>query len=210
MQQMQLNANFFVTLAFFLIIISLIVVYVNQDFGTPLLTEPEAISKPAQPTLEQPLPIEQSAEQPITYADGKITERTIFIKNYLYEPNTVTISPGTKVTWINMDYLENVNRAWPHGVKIYGVNVQSRKLAADESFSYVFDTPGTYRFIDTLNPKTMEGTIIVLDEGNPEDLGALTGRSVTDVSPSNPMLDLLAMVILASIALGFFVGYKEE
>ena len=34
MQQMQLNANFFVTLAFFLIIISLIVVYVNQ--GLPV------------------------------------------------------------------------------------------------------------------------------------------------------------------------------
>lgn len=210
MQQMQLSANFFMSLAFFLVIISLIVVYVNHDFGTPFITEPEPIAKPTQPTVEQPLPIEQSAKQPITYADGKITERTVFIKNYLYEPNTVTISPGTKVTWINMDYLENVGRAWPHGIKIYGVDVRSPKLAADESFSYVFDTPGTYRFIDTLNPKTMEGTVIVLDEGNAEDIGALTGRSVTDVPQSNPMLGLIAIVILASIVIGFFIGYKEE
>lgn len=202
MQKLQLDANFFMSLAFFIVMASLIIAYIYHDYGTPL-TETGQV----QPTQEQPAQVQPIIEEPV-YSEGKVTERTILIKDFVYEPNALTISSGTKVTWINMDYVkESTDRAWPHGIKIDGITARANRLEANQEFSYVFEEPGTYRFIDTIYPKSMEGMITVVDD---QAGSSITGGAITRLPAANPMLGIIVAVIIISIALGYFAGYKEE
>ena len=81
----------------------------------------------------------------------------IAIKNFAFAPATLTIAPGTKVTWTNDD-------EEPHN--IVSLDVQPhlfRSEALDgggDTYSYVFDKPGTYRYICSVHPH-MQGTIVV-------------------------------------------------
>lgn len=78
----------------------------------------------------------------------------IGIDNFSFSPRTLTVSPGTKVTWINADDV-------PHLI----VNVQNRfrqspVLDTDQRFSVTLAKAGTYDYFCSLHPM-MRGTIIV-------------------------------------------------
>jgi plastocyanin len=65
----------------------------------------------------------------------------IVIDNFTYNPAEITITAGTKVTWVNHDDV-------PHTATS---NVKPRKfdsgtLDTDDKFSYVFTAPGTYDY----------------------------------------------------------------
>lgn len=178
-----------------LIFISVIgVVLVQQNQPQPVI--PEMPDIPEAPEIEQPQ----------TFSSGEVTERTIEIKNFLFEPKELKITKGTKVTWVNRDYLhEDQIKAWPHSIKIYGPNIRSPRLNSDEEFSYAFNEPGTYKYIDSIYPKTMQGTIIVADETI-----SLTGGVVLEPAGSSPMIGLIAIIVMLSIAIGFFSGFKYK
>jgi plastocyanin len=81
--------------------------------------------------------------------------KEVSIDNFTFSPQTLTVSPGTQVTWINHDDV-------PHTV------VSSKKprlfasatLDTDQKFSHVFKEPGTYAYFCTVHPH-MTGKIIV-------------------------------------------------
>lgn len=78
----------------------------------------------------------------------------IGIDNFSFSPRTLTVGPGTKVTWINADDV-------PHLI----VNVQNRfrqspVLDTDQRFSVTLAKAGTYDYFCSLHPM-MRGTIIV-------------------------------------------------
>jgi len=150
--------------------------------------------------------IEPEVEEPGVISSGKVTQRTIVIDDFKFNPTKLTVTTGTKITWVNRDYIkEDQLRAWPHTIKIFVVNVRSPKLQTDEEFSYTFDVVGEYKFIDSIYSKTMKGTITVVDESI-----ALTGGVVIDIKTANPMVGLIAIVIMLSIAIGFFAGFKGK
>jgi plastocyanin len=73
------------------------------------------------------------------------------IQDFRFAP--LTIEAGTTVTWVNGD-------DEPHTVASDTGLFRSGALDTDESFSYKFDKPGTYRIYCTIHPR-MVATITV-------------------------------------------------
>jgi plastocyanin len=78
-------------------------------------------------------------------------EAKSLIKDFSLAP--LTINAGTTVTWVNMD-------DEPHTVASDAGLFRSGALDTNESFSYRFDKPGTYRIFCTIHPR-MVATITV-------------------------------------------------
>ena len=74
------------------------------------------------------------------------------IKHYKFGPETITVPVGATVTWTNED-------DEPHTVTAAGV-FASPGLDYDETFSYTFTNPGSYRYSCKLHPQ-MTGTVVV-------------------------------------------------
>ena len=79
--------------------------------------------------------------------------QSIVMKNFHFSPVTLTVSAGETVTWKNLD-------EEPHTVASNDGLFRSAGLDQNDSFSFKFDKPGTYRFICSIHPHMM-GTIIV-------------------------------------------------
>jgi plastocyanin len=78
---------------------------------------------------------------------------TIAIKDFMFSPVSVKIKAGTQVTWTNKD-------EEPHTVSSNEGTFRSFALDTNDSFSYKFDKPGTYKYTCTIHPR-MTGTIVV-------------------------------------------------
>lgn len=83
-------------------------------------------------------------------------EQKISISGYTFSPPEVTVTAGTKVTWTNHDQE-------PHSVMEKNKKFHSAALDTDDSYSFTFTQPGTYRYFCTLHPQ-MTGTITVVDK----------------------------------------------
>ena len=79
----------------------------------------------------------------------------IDIKNFAFEPATLTVAPGTAVTWVNQD-------EEPHNIVGLGKPRIFRSQGVDggEKYTFVFDQPGTYEYVCSVHPH-MHGTIVV-------------------------------------------------
>jgi plastocyanin len=77
----------------------------------------------------------------------------VVAKEFMFSPLTMTVAAGTTVTWSNRD-------EEPHTVVGETGLFRSPALDTNESFSFRFDQPGTYRFVCSIHPQ-MTGTIIV-------------------------------------------------
>jgi plastocyanin len=82
-------------------------------------------------------------------------EVKIDIKEFMFGPKDLTIAAGTKVTWVNDDQI-------PHTVVETHKVFRSGALDTNDSFSYVFNTPGEFEYFCALHPQ-MIGKIIVSD-----------------------------------------------
>ncbi len=81
-------------------------------------------------------------------------KESVSIKNFAFDPPTITIKTGTTVTWTNDDSVS-------HTVTSDG-NFDSGTLDRGETFSHTFDEEGTFSYICTIHPR-MTGKIIVKD-----------------------------------------------
>jgi plastocyanin len=78
----------------------------------------------------------------------------VTIDNFSFAPATLTIAPGTEVTWVNHDDI-------PHTVVSEDkTTFKSRALDTDEKFSVTFSKPGTYTYFCSIHPK-MTAKVIV-------------------------------------------------
>jgi plastocyanin len=81
-------------------------------------------------------------------------ENKIEIKDFAFNPQTITVKSGEKITWINRD-------EEPH--TIVSVEKQFKKSSAldtDQEFTITAGAPGTYTYYCSVHPK-MTGTILV-------------------------------------------------
>ena len=81
-------------------------------------------------------------------------QNKIEIKDFAFNPQTITVKSGEKITWINRD-------EEPHTV--VSVEKQFKKSSAldtDQDFTVVAGSPGTYTYYCSVHPK-MTGTIVV-------------------------------------------------
>ena len=82
-----------------------------------------------------------------------IVTNTITIKNSAFIPSNITITAGQNVTWINEDSV-------PHQVKGENGLFLSDTFSNGQTFTYWFNTTGTYNYICNIH-QFMKGTIIV-------------------------------------------------
>jgi plastocyanin len=81
-------------------------------------------------------------------------ENKIEIKDFAFNPQTIKVKSGEKITWINRD-------EEPH--TIVSVEKQFKKSSAldtDQEFTITAGAPGTYTYYCSVHPK-MTGTIVV-------------------------------------------------
>jgi amicyanin len=78
----------------------------------------------------------------------------VSIDNFTFNPPTVTVKAGATVTWTNKDDI-------PHGIaSATSAFAKSKALDTDDSYSFTFTTPGTYKYFCYIHPH-MTGTIVV-------------------------------------------------
>jgi plastocyanin len=78
----------------------------------------------------------------------------IEIKDFAFNPQTITVKSGEKVTWINRD-------EEPHTIVSVGKQFKkSTALDTDQEFTITAGAPGTYNYFCSVHPK-MTGTIVV-------------------------------------------------
>jgi plastocyanin len=77
----------------------------------------------------------------------------ILIKDFMYQTMSMTVKSGTTVTWTNND-------DEPHTVISDTGVFRSSALDTNETFSYKFDKPGSYRYHCSIHPR-MVATIVV-------------------------------------------------
>ena len=81
-------------------------------------------------------------------------QNRIEIKDFAFNPQTITVKSGETVTWINRD-------EEPHTIVSVGKQFKkSTALDTDQEFTITVGAPGTYDYFCSVHPK-MTGTIVV-------------------------------------------------
>jgi plastocyanin len=89
-----------------------------------------------------------------TAAEQNPAASQITIDNFSFAPVTLTVTAGTKVTWVNHDDI-------PHTVVSDDkATFKSQALDTDEKFSFTFAKPGTYTYFCSIHPK-MTAKVVV-------------------------------------------------
>ena len=77
----------------------------------------------------------------------------IMMRNFDFSPASLAVPRNTTVTWKNVD-------GEPHTVTSTDGLFRSGALDQNDTFSFRFTTPGTYRFFCSIHPR-MTGTVTV-------------------------------------------------
>ena len=80
----------------------------------------------------------------------------IEIKNFAYNPSTIRIKTGTKITWYNADNSPHTVTSDSGGK----AEVNSEILSPGDSYGHLFDMPGTFNYHCNFHTN-MKGTVIV-------------------------------------------------
>ena len=80
----------------------------------------------------------------------------VVIESFAFQPDSVTVSPGTTVTWVNLD-------PWIHTVTSDTGAFDSGDLDPNESYSHTFDSIGHYWYHCSRHT-SMHGVVIVASE----------------------------------------------
>ena len=112
---------------------------------------------PVQPpaTVTTPLQTTQQLSVttiPVPQTTSSVSANTILIKNFAFDPASITVKVGSTVRWVNQDSV-------PHRI-VFADGADSTVLAGMQSWSRKFDQAGTYDYACTIHP-TMLGTVIV-------------------------------------------------
>ncbi|HLW35372.1 MAG TPA: cupredoxin family copper-binding protein [Chthoniobacterales bacterium] len=93
-------------------------------------------------------------DEAASIAVGGDKRNTIEIRDFMFNPPTLTVKAGDKITWINRD-------DEPHTVVSVGKKFQkSSALDTDQEFTITAGPAGTYEYFCSVHPK-MTGTIVV-------------------------------------------------
>ena len=82
----------------------------------------------------------------------KTNNNTIYILNFSFAPETITIKKDSEVKWINQD-------TSIHQIK-FDDSIVSQPMGIGESFLYIFNQTGEYGYTCAIHP-SMKGKIMV-------------------------------------------------
>jgi LPXTG-motif cell wall-anchored protein len=97
-------------------------------------------------------------------------EMTVSIQDFFFDPDQLSVAPGTTVTWVNEGQA-------PHTTTADDGTWDSGTLQPGEDFSFTFDQPGTYTYHCSIHP---DMTASVKVSGG----GEATSSASASMSPS--------------------------
>lgn len=86
---------------------------------------------------------------------------TLRMKNIAFAPQSIRISRGTVVTWVNDDSAVHYVNTDSHPAHTYEKDQNSKELAQGDSYRYTFTKPGAYPYHCSAHAESMTATIIV-------------------------------------------------
>ena len=98
-----------------------------------------------------------SADNDVPFAvsgEPVATDKILLPQSYKYEPAVASIKAGSTMTWENRDN-------FPHNVKVFGENGQTKDLPIGGTAEIEFPEAGTFYYQCTLHPDQMKGKVIV-------------------------------------------------
>ena len=87
------------------------------------------------------------------------------IQDFAFQPETLTVAPGTSVQWINQDTAPHTVTSGQPRAADAGAAFDSGLLNAGDAFSFTFVDEGTYDFFCLYHPY-MRGTVVVQQPGD--------------------------------------------
>ena len=136
-------------------------VMTSGSSGTPTYTAPTTDNSAA--VTPTPLAPAQTTPTPAPTATSPVTKTpeapaqtsvNVSIKNFAFNPSSLSVKVGTKVTWTNSDTV-------PHTVTSdSGSLLKSSTLSPGQSFSFTFTSPGSDSYHCAIH-SMMKGTITV-------------------------------------------------
>jgi plastocyanin len=134
--------------SFILLAITIILVGVCGCTQTaPPVQPPATVTTPLQMTQQLTV-----TTIPVPQTTTSVSDNTIRIKNFAFDPASITVKVGSTVRWVNQDSV-------PHRI-LFTDGADSNVLAGMQSWSRKFDQAGTYDYACTIH-LTMQGTVIV-------------------------------------------------
>lgn len=112
---------------------------------------PMPYAQPYRQPMQPPVQQRPIAQQPAEAAESA----SVTIRQMQFVPARVVVKKGGTVTWNQVDTM-------PHTVTARDGSFGSQQLGANQSFSQVFDTPGTYSYYCTIHP-SMQAIVEVVE-----------------------------------------------
>lgn len=121
----------------------------NSATNTTVSNGTNATNNPDSSTIDSTTSGTQSTQQ----ATVKLTQNG-------FDPSTLTIKAGTKVTWVNQSGETATVNSDPHPIHTDYPPLNLDEFSNGGTLSLTFDKPGTYGYHNHLNPSE-HGTIVV-------------------------------------------------
>lgn len=88
-----------------------------------------------------------------TQNQQNVPANTVYVQNFAFNPNSLTVKVGTTVTWVNKD-------STTHTVISDNGAFTSGDLSPGSNYTYTFNNTGTYPYHCSIHP-SMTGTVTV-------------------------------------------------
>jgi plastocyanin len=120
----------------------------------------------------------------------------VSIQNFAFTPKDLTIKAGDTVRWTQKDAITHTSTSGPNGVADGIWDSGNMTLAANTTFSFTFDTAGTFPYFCRPHKSTMRGSITVEAAAQPP--------SIQLVNPTNGavFIEPAAVTLLAEAVEG--------
>lgn len=127
-------------------------------------TQPVPSVTPAPTTLQAtvatPLPVLTTQSVSPT-VPNTVSDNTIRVNKKGFDPANITVKSGSTVRWVNDDSTADPALYNPsHRIALVNIK-DSQLLSPGQSWSWIFDQPGSYNYDDMIHP-TLHGTVIVV------------------------------------------------
>jgi len=90
---------------------------------------------------------------------GNTTPNSVAMQGTAFVPASITITAGSTVTWTNKDPFAHTVTSGTPGAP--DGKFDSGSIASNGTFSFKFDTKGTYSYYCKIHPEVMVGTVVV-------------------------------------------------
>ncbi|MBI4789253.1 MAG: LysM peptidoglycan-binding domain-containing protein [Chloroflexi bacterium] len=138
-------------------------IFVGQNLVIPY---PNTVVYPTVPTITPSgtgtPTVTPTATATITGTTGGACTGTcpVVMRNLAYEPQSLTVTAGSTVTWLNIDTVTHTVTAGTPG-NITPNSFRSSQLGTNQTYNFTFNTAGTYQYFCEIHGAQMTGTIIV-------------------------------------------------